>query len=325
VAVGVTERAVSFASGTNRLSGVVHEPTSYAGDVAVLFVHSGARGRLGSTFQYPVAARALAARGIASMRWDPHGMGDSEGVIEDTKMLDFFGAIQAGCFVSDTLAAIDEIDRRLAPKKLVLWGLCGGGITALLSAPRAKRRVDGLVLLSTPVLMDSAAQSPLETISAEHAASHLWTLYAKKLLSLEAYKRLFRMESDIETIKTYATAFVRGTAKKVVRKVRDKISPPPPDAPARALHPRHNPHYLEALAAMVKTKTPMLMLYGETDSLRFDFWNEIYEPLVQKDPAYGALVDVCLVEGCNHLFTLREWQARAMEEVERWWPRVTAG
>ncbi|NUP09097.1 MAG: alpha/beta fold hydrolase [Polyangiaceae bacterium] len=318
----MSEEPVTFQSGANRLSGMLHRPDGAPSDVAVLFVHSGARGRLGSTFQYPVAARALAKKGIASMRWDPSGMGDSEGRIDDTKMLDFFGSIQAGCFVADTLAAIEELDRQVAPKKLVLWGLCGGGITALLAAPRAKRKIDGLVLLSTPVLLDSAQQSPLETISAEHAASHLWTLYAKKLLSLEAYKRLFRMESDIETIKTYATAFVKGTAKKIARKVKNRIAPPPPDAPARPLHPRQNPHYLEALSAMVQKDAKLLMLYGETDSLRYDFWNEVYEPLVQKDEAYGKRVEVHLVEGCNHLFTLREWQAAALRHFDAWLPKV---
>lgn len=317
------ERPVLFKSGSNELSGVLHVPSDQEKkDVAVLFVHSGARGRLGSTFQYPIAARALASQGIPCMRWDPNGMGDSEGFIEDMKMLDFFGSIQVGRFVADTLAAIDELERQVKPRKLVLWGLCGGGITSLLAAPRASRRVDGLVLLSTPVLLDSAQQSPLERISAEHATSYLWSLYGKKLLSVEAWKRLFTMQSDIETMKTYGTAAVKGLARKVRDKVEEKLRPPKPEEPQRPKNPRANPHYFEAMDAMVQRGAKMLMLYGETDALRYDFWNEMYEPIVQKNEAYKRLCEVHLLAGCNHLFTLREWQRQALELATKWLPSV---
>jgi pimeloyl-ACP methyl ester carboxylesterase len=296
--------------------------TAVPPDVAVLFVHSGARGRLGSTFQYPLAARALAARGIPCMRWDPNGMGDSEGLIEDMKMLDFFGSIQVGRFVGDTLRAIDELDRQVKPKKLVLWGLCGGGITSLLAAPRAGRRVDGLVLLSTPVLLDSAQQSPLDRISAEHATSYLWSLYAKKVFSLEAWRRLLSMQSDIGTMKTYGAAALKGFARKARDKIAERFRPRVGHEPEHPRNPRANPHYFEAMQAMLSRKTKMLMLYGETDALRYDFWNEFYEPVLKKNDAHAELCQVHLIPGCNHLFTLREWQRQALDLVVKWLPTV---
>lgn len=317
------EKPVSFRSGENELRGILHDPGGAASrEVGVVFVHSGARGRLGSTFQYPTLARALAKRGYSSLRWDPHGMGDSDGSIEDEKMLDFFGSIQAGRFASDAVAAIRAMDELVGPKKLLLWGLCGGGITALLAAPRASRRVDGLVLSSTPVLMDSEQQSPLDTISAEHASAQLWTLYAKKLFSVDAYKRLLGGKSDLRTITTYLTAAGRGLGKKVVRKVKDRISPPPPDAPKKPAHPRQNRHYLEAMEHLVRQDTKLLMLYGETDALRYDFENEVKEPLLDRDERYRRAVDVHLVPGCNHLFTLREWQDQALSHFDAWLPSV---
>jgi pimeloyl-ACP methyl ester carboxylesterase len=317
--MSVVESPVLFQSGQNELMGILHAPqTSAQPEIAVLFVHSGARGRLGSTFQYPLAARALAAKGIPCMRWDPNGMGDSEGFIEDMKMLDFFGSIQAGRFVGDTLAAIDEIERQVRPKKLVLWGLCGGAITSLLAAPRAGRRVDGLVLLSTPVLLDSAQQSPLERISAEHATSYLWSLYGKKLLSVEAWKRLLSMQSDIETMKTYGAAAVKGFARKVREKIEQRLRPRASEEPQKPRNPRANPHYFEAMDAMLRRQTKMLMLYGETDALRYDFWNEYYEPILKKNETYARLCEVHLIAGCNHLFTLREWQRQALDLAMRW-------
>jgi pimeloyl-ACP methyl ester carboxylesterase len=314
------ERPVVFASNGHQLAGVLHLPDQKdPPEIAVLFVHSGARGRLGSTFQYPLAARALAARGIASLRFDPTGMGDSEGEIADMKVLDFFGTIQVGRFVADTLAAIDELDRLVKPKKLVLWGLCGGGITALLAAPRASRTIDGLVLLSTPVLLDSAQQSPLERISAEHATSYLWSVYAKKLLSPKAWRRLFSAQSDMKTLRTYGTAAVTGLVKKARKKLLARLRPKPPaDAPRPPGNPRANPHFFEALDAMVKRRARLLMLYGETDALRYDFWTEVHDPILERDAAYRAQLEVHLVPRCNHLFTLREWQDEALAHATRW-------
>jgi pimeloyl-ACP methyl ester carboxylesterase len=313
------EKPVVFRSGSNELMGVVHLPEGSANaDVGVVFVHSGARGRLGSTFQYPRYARALAARGIPCFRWDPSGLGDSEGFIEDMKLHDFFGSIQVGRFVGDTVAAIDEFGRHASPEKLVLWGLCGGGITALLAAPRASRRVDGLVLLSAPVLLDSAQQSPLERISAEHATNYLWSLYGKKLLNVEAWKRLLTMQSDIETMRTYGMAAAKGFARKLKEKVQERLRPRAAEEPEKPRHPRANPHFYEAMDAMMARDVKLLMLYGETDALRYDFYNEYYDTVLQKDERAKRLCEVHLLSGCNHLFTLREWQSQTLDFATKW-------
>jgi pimeloyl-ACP methyl ester carboxylesterase len=283
-------------------------PLAEPPDVALLLVHSGARGRLGSTFQYPFFARRFAELGYPSLRFDPRGVGESSGHIEITPMRDFYGSISVGRFVADTLVGIEELRRQLNPKRIVLFGVCGGAISALLAAPRSAH-VDGLILLSPPVLIDSAQQSPLERIPAEYARRYLFALYAKKLLSPVAWKRLFSGKSDIDVIFTYA----RAALKAPLARFRPK-----PKGPERKLHPRFNGHFLEAVEAMLKRRARMLFMFGEGDALRWDFQKEFYDVYWKGAAAYEKLCQVHYVPGCNHLFTLREWERQALDVATPW-------
>ncbi|HZO17123.1 MAG TPA: alpha/beta fold hydrolase [Polyangiaceae bacterium] len=286
---------VTFASGKNELSGIVELPAVREPDLAILLVHSGARGRLGSSFQYPWFARRFAELGYPSLRFDPHGVGESSGHIDIMPMRDFYGSISVGRFVADTLAGVEELRRRLRPKRIVLFGTCGGAISSLLAAPRSPH-VDGLVLLSPPVLIDSAQQSPLERIPAEYARRYLFALYAKKLLSPTAWRRFLTGKSDLGAISTYArAAFKRKSSN------------------GRKKHPRFNDHFLEAVEAMLARQSRLLFVFGEGDALRWDFQKEFYDVYWKNNPDYERLCQVHYVPGCNHLFTLREWQQQALD------------
>lgn len=320
------EKPFLFRAGEHELSGILHLPEreQKAPELGVVFVHAGARGRYGNTFQYPYYARALAKQGIPSLRFDPHGMGDSEGHIEIAKVLDFYGTIQAGRFAQGTLAAIDEFHRVVAPKKLVLFGICGGAITALLAAPRARRPVDGLVLLSCPALMDSSQQSQLERIPAGYAKDYLIALYAKKVFSLAAWRRLLTFQSDTSTMWTYGRAVAKGMIDKARERVRERVRPTPKGAekPPREKNPRFNDLFLEATEAMLKRHAKLLFLFGDGDALRWDFQKEFYDVYWKGNATYERHCEVHYLAGCNHLFTLREWQRQALEVAGPWLERL---
>lgn len=310
------ETPVQFQSGGETLSGILHLPEDYKyrrPDVGFVFVHSGSRGRRGNTFQYPVYSRYFADFGYPSLRFDPAGIGDSTGEVETCQVDDFYGAIQLGRFVDDTVAGVEEFYRHVQPKRLVLFGICGGAITALLAAPKLGRRVDGLVLISIPVLIDSSQQSEIDRIPKEYARKYLVSMYARKLLSIKAWKRLLTRQSEVGTIWTMLKATLLGAGQKASSREE-------PEEEGKGT--RFNRLFLEALDAMVEQRSRVIFLFGDDDTFRWEFEREFHNHYWQRNPGYARQCVVHYLPGCNHMFTMREWQKQALDLVSPWLQRL---
>lgn len=118
----------------SRLVGIVAQP-EHPAETGVVIVVGGPQYRAGSHRQFTLLARQLASEGIASIRFDYRGMGDSEGDIR------YFEAIDA-----DIRAAADCLMIHLPElKNISVWGLCDAASAALYYAP-TDTRVEGLVL-----------------------------------------------------------------------------------------------------------------------------------------------------------------------------------
>jgi pimeloyl-ACP methyl ester carboxylesterase len=116
----------------------------------VLVVSGGPQYRVGSHRQYALMARLLAPRGIAVMRFDYRGMGDSEGSARG------FAAID-----DDLRAAIGEFFLHMPQmEEVVLWGV-GDGATAAALYGHTDPRVRGLVLLNPWAGGAASASVPL--------------------------------------------------------------------------------------------------------------------------------------------------------------------
>ena len=144
------ERALTFTCGGDTLYGIV---SPVAGDCrrGVLVVVGGPQYRIGSNRQFTLLARSLQKDGIAAMRFDYRGMGDSEG---ETRDFDDVG--------DDLRAAVDAFtDAVPGMREVVLWGLCDAASAITLYAAR-DARVTGLVLLNPWVRSaDSLARTTL--------------------------------------------------------------------------------------------------------------------------------------------------------------------
>jgi len=134
--MGFEERAVSFACRGDALYGVLSLPPG-ACTRGVVIVVGGPQYRAGSHRQFTLLARSLAAQGIAALRFDYRGMGDSEGETRSFETVD-----------EDLRAALDYFLGAVPGlRQVVLWGLCDAASAALMYAPSDKR-VSGLVLLN---------------------------------------------------------------------------------------------------------------------------------------------------------------------------------
>ncbi len=160
------ERVCGITLGGQQLAAIVHQPES-AAEVGVVLIVGGPQYRVGSHRQFVQLSRALAREGIASLRFDYRGMGDSEG--EKQPFDDICADIRAAC---DSFCAETGIGR------IVLWGLCDAASAAMIYAS-TDSRVEGLVLLN-PWLHSDAAMG--KTMVRHY--------YLKRLCSADFWRKL---------------------------------------------------------------------------------------------------------------------------------------
>jgi uncharacterized protein len=294
------EKVITFLNREKtRLFGILHEPETSRKDLGILFVHSGVQGRHGNINQYVYYAREMCKQGYPCFRFDPTGLGDSEGWIPQMDMRDFYGSIQTGRYVNDTLDAVAEF-RKNGVENIVFFGLCGGAITALLTAPFAQE-VSGLILLSVPTILDSSNVNSSLRIPKEIAASQLQN-YLKKLLHWRYWIRLISFKSDFSTIWNYLRAFFQ-TSKPEKDGAND----------GRAeFRPAKNKLFDEAYNAC-KNKKDILWVFGNNDGFWYDFKREVIEKNL-----FNRSEELNLLDKANHMFTLLEWQADISSIVLRW-------
>jgi exosortase A-associated hydrolase 1 len=141
----IEQRALAFECAGHWLYGVASVPAAPY-QRGVLIVVGGPQYRAGSHRQFTLLARSLAEQGVAAMRFDYRGMGDSEGAMRafDSVEEDLRAALDA--FVAAVPSLTD----------VVLWGLCDAASAAALYAA-GDARVAGVALLNPWVRTDSGA------------------------------------------------------------------------------------------------------------------------------------------------------------------------
>ena len=159
--MNVEERVCQFDCLGDRLVGILSLPTTTEITRAIVMLVGGTQYRTGSHRQFTLLARHFAASGIAVLRFDRRGTGDSEGQPRDFEHAsdDIRSAIDA------LLPAVPQL------RELVLWGLCDGASAALLYS-RSDRRVTGLCLVK-----------PWARTDAGLAQAYLKHYYLPRLLS----------------------------------------------------------------------------------------------------------------------------------------------
>jgi uncharacterized protein len=140
-----SQKTISFQVDGQKVVGTLEVPEAAATPAAILLLHGfkGSRDELEipSLKQgiFVRAANAWAARGIASLRIDFRGGGDSDGAFEDTTI---------SGQVKDALAAIEflQTERSIDPKRIALVGWSQGGAVAAITAGRTQHRLAAVVL-----------------------------------------------------------------------------------------------------------------------------------------------------------------------------------
>ncbi|GGF10734.1 hydrolase 1, exosortase A system-associated [Aliidongia dinghuensis] len=161
-----SEEAVTFFCAGDRLLGILTRPRAKA-ELGLVILPGGLQTRVGAHRQNVLLARALAEQGVATLRFDGRGMGDSEGAHP--------GFTALGPDIAAAVAALRATVPEVGP--VVLYGLCDAATAIATGLPRVT--ADGAILVN-PWIRSA------ETLAAAHIRSH----YPRQVLSPSFWKKL---------------------------------------------------------------------------------------------------------------------------------------
>lgn len=341
------EEAVSFkTSKGHTLYGILHRPEGALHPEApgVVWLSAGQKDRLGAWRMNLVIARRLAKRGVPVLRFDFHGIGDSEGEQPHGQfVMDLYGFIQTGGFKDDAVAGANFLVRETHVKKVIFGGLCGGSISGLFAGPEVPQ-LFGHVMVDLPVTISSAArqkfleENPVELLRTNPVeAETVYLLYLKKLMDVGAWKRLLSGESDYKLLGEALRQKVRGGVDKVlpvlpevVREGVDKVLKPLPVAAASGDNQGGDKGASEP-AATEKGEVRNEMVPGAfrkaiASGQRIRMLNSsTYHPTfmayfgdanLPKDPAERKGYSLTVAENTNHIFSLEHSRAALFAEID---------
>lgn len=176
-----------------QLFGVLHSPLNVKNPPIVLILHGFASSKLGSNRCYVAMAESFANEGIAALRFDFRGSGDSEGSLDEASVEDL---------ISDALSVAHSLDdhEELDATKLGIFGASLGGSIAVQAA--AKGGLGKALALWAPVasgelwLRDFLMKhpeflqtDPYQTLGAYRGVK-LSPAFKEQFFQLSAYKTL---------------------------------------------------------------------------------------------------------------------------------------
>jgi exosortase A-associated hydrolase 1 len=264
------ERALVFACGGDWLYGVASVPQAPARR-GVLIVVGGPQYRAGSHRQFVLLARQLAEAGIAAMRFDYRGMGDSEGAPRD------FEAVgdDLRAATDQFLAAVPGLD------EVVLWGLCDGASAALCHAA-ADPRITGLVLLN-----------PWARTETSIATTTLKHYYRKRLLEPGLWRKIVQGRFD------FAGA-ARSLAALVATALRPRPAPPHPSTAGATLPER-------MCAGLERFGGRALFIIGGADLTGREFCDTAASSPAWRRVLAALRVTRHELAAADHTFSRRDW------------------
>jgi hypothetical protein len=187
---GWVETPQQFGSGGS-LFGMLCEPEGTAADMAVIVTNTGRDPHYGFARFGVEFARRLAREGVASLRIDFAGLGDSIGPPGKESVL---SAIYESDRTADIRAAVDVLAQR-GYRRIAIHGLCSGAYHALHGA-LADRRIGTLLLLNLPLLQWRSG----DKVDFAHRRIIRPSEYALKFGDRHVWSRLLRGKLDVREI-----------------------------------------------------------------------------------------------------------------------------
>jgi len=300
---------VSFDNGEGlRLHGIMHEPdASKRKSIAVLLLSPGVKMRVAPHRLYNKMAARFVALGYPVFRFDFYGLGDAEGDIEEDKLADLYGSIQIGRYVGDTQAAMQWLSEEHGVGRFLLAGLCGGAITGLLAA-RGDARVEGLLGLGIPVILDSAQMDKSRFLT-EGQIDSLRQRYISKLISPRYWLRLLTFQSDYKVIWRIL--------KRKLFSPKEVPASDNNDTPVES-DDNTNPLFAPAFFDMVDSGRKIRFIFSGSDRLDWEYEEKFVSRHSEQLKQCAEHFEISVIPEANHILSMSEWQQVMLDQSADW-------
>lgn len=272
------ERPVSFYSDGLRLFGILGFPSQGAMGTGTVLVHGWGGYRIGPNRILVEAARTLNEAGVATLRFDLRGRGDSEGKAEQADL---------DAMIDDTRRAVAYLKQEAGIERIALLGICSGANVAV-GAATLLPDVDCLVLWSAFAFQQG--KKPLDRV---RRSGHLAAEYAHKMLRPTTWRRLLAGRVNVRLIGK--AIFGKSLAD---------------SEPGRNLKASRR----DIMAAFAGCGARVLFIHGSKDPegmpARAIFRNFCAEN--------GVRADFRLVEGASHNFASTAWKREVIDTTVAW-------
>ena len=285
------------------LRGVLHTPDEIdcngRKDI-VIFPNSGLMGAEGDYRSHYRIAEYIVKKGYYVLRFNPSGIGLSDGYIDDCRARDLFGAIETGLFEDDIKEAVRFVSSYDSFTSITLSGICGGGISSLLAAARIDE-VECVIPISTPVVLDCDEVQYDSRIS-DKSAKLILSTYWHKLSSFKAWCRLLTFQSEWDKIYRALINYFKKDLSYIKNNEPDRL--------------HYNQYFHESVNHLLSKRKKILFIFGDADA----FWWEFEDLFLNKyyhDQANREF-DYSLVSSGNHMLSWVEMQMNSAEKICQW-------
>jgi pimeloyl-ACP methyl ester carboxylesterase len=294
------------------MHGIAHLPDRPNGAVVIMF-NIGLHYRVCHSRLFVRQARDLQGAGFTVVRFDPSRVGYSHGEIRVERAIDSYNSVQTGLFKRDALRVIAYSRERFQPKKLFLYGLCGGALTATIAAA-LDPGVDGVAFVAGPVTVTSAdfELSTLHPFSAQVE----YRGYKARLLNPVAWLRFLSGKTSYRTLfRSFAV-----TMKDRFRRNDGPVDPAadPSEGGEENKGEIYNRTYHEAFDVLMKAGKDVLFLMPELDRATYDFDRIFASRYLPNYDAYKNCYRIERVDKANHTFSTPAASRQLLDITRNW-------
>jgi pimeloyl-ACP methyl ester carboxylesterase len=249
-----------------------------------------------------LAAR-LVPLGFHVLRFDYFGLGDSSGELGEFELAEVYAAIQSGRYVDDTVAAMNWAQEVVGISRFVGSGLCGGSISALLTAAQDPR-IECVLGIGLPTALDGRPENRARSLT-QRQLDDFRDGYKRKLLDPRSWLRLVSGKTD------YAALWrsLRGRRAKSGTEV-SKAEAPPSD--------NTNPRFAPAFRAVIESGRRMLLIFSANDRMHYEFQEKFEARHQEIASVRDGMYETVVIEKANHVMSDRASVAALLDHADRW-------